>query len=66
MKVELSYSSRWKGQNPAKILEIETLDDLLGIMRKEKQDLVLSFPIWKLDLEKGVDLLVEVYDDYRE
>lgn len=65
MKVLITYSSSWKeNAMEDRTEEINTLEDLLNLMKKEGNDLIISpKQSWT---KEDVDFEIEVYNGYRE
>ncbi len=57
MKAIITYTKDWDDKKEYEC-EIESLQDLIDIHNKEKENLIIS-------TDEGV-LCIEVYDDYRE
>lgn len=80
MKAWLEYADDWNDEK-ARVIEINELDDLLNLMKKEDCDLILSEnddyhaepfvnkKCWEVQKAKGVfdcKLSIKVYNDYIE
>lgn len=64
MKALISYTSDWGSEDRVRTEEVNTLDDLLLLMEKEGQDLIISDKDrW---CKPDIDFKIEVYDGYRE
>ena len=61
MKFRLTRSSTW-GEEEAEI-EINTLEELIALIEKEKNDVIIERPMWEDD--RGL-YAVKIYDDYIE
>lgn len=73
MKILVYKTSYYKNyKDPYKVLEISNLNDLVGLLTQEGQDIILKKPKINslsylfLGESNDIDLEVEIYDDYRE
>lgn len=64
MKALISYTSSYHGDERIRVDDINTIDDLLNLMKKEGNELIISDKDkW---CEPNIDFQIEVYDGYRE
>jgi hypothetical protein len=66
MKALLTRTSAWNPEVEKlnRIIEINTISELLELMRAEGDDLIITEAHGKF--KNDVDFEIEVYDDYRE
>ena len=68
------YPTCWKNDNNPKnkevcrcnIIEINTLEELLEYVKKEKGPIIISDSVFADDHQKDVKWALETYDGYRE
>ena len=47
------------------IKDINTLEDIVELMKEHDNDVILTMP-YETDIEKGIELEIEIYNGWRE
>jgi len=62
MKVQIYYTNDMDNK---RIEELNSLEDLKLLIKKENNSVIVKTPFMSEE-EKGIELSIEVYNDYRE